>query len=195
VNRFYKLFLVFTVFFTLTFIVRKNANAQKENSNSDTTSLRTHSPKKATYLALLPGAGQIYNKKYWKLPIVYAGFGLSGYFAFANRNEFLTYNEAYTCSVLEGEDCTNELADKYTSDELKSIKEYYQRNMELSFIVMAGWYILQILDASVDAHLYYWEVDEDLSVDIQPIIQPIIPGFQQPGQEIPYNGIKVRFKF
>ena len=112
-----------------------------------------------------------------------------------NFTNFKPLQEDIINSVLEGEDCTNELADKYTSDELKSIKDYYQRNMELSFIVMAAWYILQILDASVDAHLYYWEVDEDLSVDIQPIIQPIIPGLQQPGQEIPYNGIKVRFKF
>lgn len=192
---YYKFLFIFSILFFLTHIVGQDIYAQKKSSKSDSTEVKVHSPKKATYLALIPGAGQIYNKKYWKVPIVYAGFGVMGYFAIANRKEYLIYNEAYTCSVLEGDDCTNDLTDRYSSDELKSIKDYYQRNMELSFIIMGAWYVLQILDASVDAHLYYWEVNEDLSVDIQPVVQPIIPRLKQPGQEIPYNGIKVRFKF
>lgn len=192
---YYKFLFIFSILFFLTHIVGQDIYAQKKSSKSDSTEVKVHSPKKATYLALIPGAGQIYNKKYWKVPIVYAGFGVMGYFAIANRKEYLIYNEAYTCSVLEGDDCTNDLTDRYSSDELKSIKDYYRRNMELSFIIMGAWYVLQILDASVDAHLYYWEVNEDLSVDIQPVAQPIIPGLKQPGQEIPYNGIKVRFKF
>ena len=192
---YHKFLFFFSLILLLTLLVGQDVYAQKEKSSSDTTEVKVHSAKKATYWALLPGAGQIYNKKYWKLPIVYAGFGVTGYFAFANRNEYLIYNEAYTCSVLEGDDCTNELTDRYSSDELKSIKDYYRRNMELSFIIMGAWYILQILDASVDAHLYYWEVNEDISFDIQPVAQPVIPGLQQPGKEIPYNGIKVSFKF
>lgn len=192
---YYKLLVFLSLFFLLTFLVGQDVYAQDESNIPDSTVVKVHSAKKATYWALLPGAGQIYNKKYWKLPVVYAGFGVTGYFAFANRNEYLIYNEAYTCSVLEGDDCTNELTDRYSTDELKSIKDYYRRNMELSFIIMGAWYILQILDASVDAHLYYWEVNEDISVDIQPVAQPIIPGLTQPGQEIPYNGIKVSFKF
>ena len=184
------------VLFLLTVFVVENANAQQDNSvKTDISETKSHSPKTATLWALIPGGGQVYNKKYWKLPIVYAGFGVSGYFAFANRNEFLIYNEAYKCSVFEGEDCTNELAQKYSSDELKTIQNYYRRNMELSFIIMAGWYVLQILDASVDAHLYYWEVDDDLSVEIQPVMQPVIPGLEQPGQQKAYNGIKVSFNF
>ena len=191
---YYKFLFFFSLLLLLT-LVGQDVYAQKEKSGSDSTEVKVHSAKKATYWALLPGAGQIYNKKYWKLPIVYAGFGVTAYFAITNRNEYLIYNEAYTCSVLEGDDCTNELVDKYETDELKSIKDYYRRNMELSFIVMGAWYILQILDASVDAHLYYWEVNEDLSVGIEPVTQPIIPVMKQPGQAMPYNGIKVSFKF
>ncbi len=175
-------------------MVRQNINAQN-NTTPDTTEQKVHSAKTATYWALLPGAGQVYNKRYWKLPIVYAGFGISGYFAFAYRKEYLIFNEAYTCSVLEGDDCTNELADKYSSEDLKSYKDFYRRNMELSFIIMAGWYVLQILDASVDAHLYYWEINEDLSVDLQPVIQPPIKSMNLMGQEQSFNGIKVSFKF
>lgn len=171
--------------------------SQNESVKTDTLAPKVHSPKKATYLALVPGLGQIYNKKYWKLPIVYAGFGVTGYFAFSNRSLYLDYNEAYKCSVNLGEDCTNVLAEKYTSDELSTIRDYYRRNMELSYIIMGAWYILQILDASVDAHLYYWEVDENLSVDIQPVIQPVNM-YQQslPTQNnASFNGIKVSFKF
>jgi hypothetical protein len=182
----------------------QDCNAQKKNKKnnkvSDSTIVKKHSPKKATYLALVPGLGQIYNKKYWKLPIVYAGFAATGYFGITNRKEFLLYNEAYKCSLIETEDdddivCDNELAAKYTSDELKSLKDYYRRNMELSFIVMGAWYVLQLLDASVDAHLYYWEINEDLNVNIQPVTQPIIPSMAQPGQNLQYNGIKVSFNF
>jgi len=192
----YSSFFVFV--FTIVFISiwsTESIYAQEKNTNSDSTAVKIHSPKKATYLALVPGLGQIYNRKYWKLPIVYAGFAVTGYLGVTNRNEFLIYNEAYTCSVNEGEDCENELTDKYTSDELKSIKDYYQRNMELSFIIMGVWYILQILDASVDAHLYSWEVDDNLNVNIQPVAQPPIRGLQIPGQEMPFNGLKISVNF
>ncbi len=188
-------------------------------SNSDTITQKVHSPKKATYLALIPGAGQIYNKKYWKLPIVYAGFAATGYFAFSNRAEYLKYNEAYICKLSNPEnqliveydpitnsytcstenqfECDNELADKYTTDQLKSGRDYYRRNMELSFIVMGLWYVLQILDATVDAHLYYWNVDENLSVRIEPVImQPTItmPAVIS-GNAVNHNGLKISVHF
>jgi hypothetical protein len=115
-------------------------------------------PHKATLWALLPGAGQIYNKKYWKLPIVYAGFGATTYFIISNRQEYIKYNEAYICSAKEdnSEDgfvCSDPLAVKYSTSDLQTIRDYYRRNLELSFIVTAAWYILQMLDATVDAHL------------------------------------------
>jgi len=155
-----------------------------------------HSPKKATYWALLPGAGQIYNKKYWKLPIVYAGFGVIGYFAVINRNEYLKYHDAYVCSATLGEECTNELAQKYSTTDLKSIRDYYRRNTELSFIIGGVWYVLQMIDAVVDAHLYYWNVNDDISLKVQPVINPVvIPQPNYYDQHPAMNGIKITVNF
>ena len=158
-------------------------------------------PKVATWMGLFPGLGQIYNKKYWKLPIVYAGFGVLGYFGFSNRNYYIDYREAYNCKIELGEDCENPLAQRYSADDLQSIRDYYRRNMELSFIFAGVWYILQILDATVDAHLYYWEVDDETTLSVQPVINPaafsgknsgIMP--VQGGQKV-FNGFTVSLKF
>lgn len=161
----------------------------------DTIVRAPRSPHKATLWALLPGAGQIYNRKYWKLPIVYAGFAAFGYFAITNRNEYIKYNDAYICSAQEDSDddftCEDPLAEKYSTGDLQTIRDYYLRNAELSFILAGLWYVLQILDATVDAHLTHWEVNEDLSVEVQPLFQPIVIPNQLPA----YNGLKVAFKF
>ncbi len=159
--------------------------------------LQEHSPHKATLLALVPGLGQIYNRKYWKLPIVYAGFGVTGYFAMTNRTEYKKYREAYNCSVTLESECTNELAIKYSADDLQTIRDYYRRNMELSYIIMGAWYVLQMLDATVDAHLYNWEVNDNLSVRVDPIIQPI--QLAQPNSALPSsvtpNGLRIMVSF
>ncbi|HJN06227.1 MAG TPA: DUF5683 domain-containing protein [Bacteroidales bacterium] len=184
----------------------------------DSTVVVKHSPRKATLLALVPGLGQIYNKKYWKLPIVYAGFAATGYFAIWNRGEYLKYNNAYIANInntnnilvvrydpekgvyvsnLNERLTENELADKYDSDQLQSFRDYYRRNMELSFILMGVWYILQILDATVDAHLYYWEVNENLSVKVEPVFQQSITPtpLMLPHNNINHNGLKLTVKF
>jgi len=159
--------------------------------------LKEHSPHKATLLALVPGLGQIYNRKYWKLPIVYAGFGVTGYFAITNRTEYKKFREAYNCSVTLEAECTNELAIKYSADDLQTIRDYYRRNMELSYIIMGAWYILQMLDATVDAHLYNWEVNDNLSVRVDPMIQPI--QLAQPHPDLPGsvnpNGLRITVSF
>jgi len=169
--------------------------AQKMASETDTLYME-HSAKKATYWSFLPGAGQIYNKKYWKVPIVYAGFGVIGYFAVINRNEYLKYHDAYVCSATLGEECDDELAQKYSTENLKSIRDYYRRNTELSFILGAVWYVLQMVDAVVDAHLFYWNVDDDISLKVEPVVNPVlIPQASLPGNQPAMNGFKITVKF
>lgn len=165
----------------------------------ETLILKKHSPKKATLWALIPGAGQIYNKKYWKLPIVYAGFAVTGYFAVTNGQEYRKFRDAYSCAVVSGEECTNELAIKYEfdTDNLQTYKDYYRRNMELSYIIMGAWYVLQMLDATVDAHLYYWEVDDKLSVRVDPLLEPVNfnPGSPLVHGSVTPNGIRITVSF
>jgi len=182
------------ILLVLNVVIPKYSFAQKKDI--DTLYLE-HSPKKATYWSLIPGAGQIYNKKYWKVPIVYVGFGVIGYFAVTNRTEYIKYRDAYICSATLGEQCENELALKYSTGDLKIIRDYYRRNTELSFIVGAAWYVLQMIDAVVDAHLYYWNVDDDISLKVEPVINSstLTPHMYLPGEQQSMNGIKITVKF
>ena len=155
-------------------------------------------PKKASLMAIVPGLGQIYNHKYWKLPIVYAGFGVIGYFAVTNTRYYRDYKEAYSFKV-ENPDCNvnnpecleqHPLAAKYSKETLKYIRDYYRRNMQLSYIIGGAWYLLQIIDANVDAHLSHWNISDNLSMDVSPVYQPV----PQPDRPA-WQGIQLRFKF
>ena len=132
---------------------------------------RKHSPKTATWLSLIPGAGQAYNRKYWKMPIVYAGFGLTTYFAVSNHNNYTLYKDAYDFKMetkTNVSDKAKEESAKYTTDNLITLRDYYRSNMELCWILTAAWYIIQIIDANVDAHFFYYDVSDDLTLQIEP---------------------------
>lgn len=132
-----------------------------------------HSPHKATIRSLIiPGWGQAYNKKYWKIPIIYAGFGFIGYLAMTNRAEYLKYKDALLYIQTDANpNPPNEYYNYYSSSQLESGKQQYQRNMELSFIIGGLWYLINVIDASVDAHLFNFDVSKDLSLKIEPDIK------------------------
>ena len=122
------------------------------------------SPKKAAiYSAVIPGAGQIYTKKYWKIPIIYGGLIASAYFINDNNNQYKEYREAALLSYETGEDQLG-----YTYSELITLKDYYKRNREISYFSFVGVYILNIIDASVNAHLFHFDVSDDISLNIRP---------------------------
>ncbi len=140
-------------------------------------------------MALLPGMGQAYNHKYWKMPFVYAGFGVIGYFAVVNQNEYTKYSLAYTCKISDP-NCTNPISLKYQESTLRTIRDYYRRNLQLSYIVMGAWYMLQMIDANVDAHLSHWDISDNLTLDVTPIIGPV------PNKSSSlYKGLSLRFSF
>ena len=122
------------------------------------------SPKKASiYSAVIPGAGQIYTKKYWKVPIIYGGLVTSAYFINDNNNQYKEYKDAALVSYETGEDQLG-----YTYEELIILKDYYRRNREISYFSFVGVYILNIVDASVNAHLFNFDVSDDISLNIHP---------------------------
>jgi hypothetical protein len=140
------------------------------------------SPHKATLLALVPGLGQIYNRKYWKVPIVYAGFGVFAYLAAFNQNYYVDYRDAYYHSFVDdGSPPVNEYEEKYPQDFLRDSKNFYRRNRDLNYILMGLWYALSIVDATVDAHLATWNVNDDLSMKIEPAVYQGIYNFTPGG--------------
>jgi hypothetical protein len=146
-----------------------------------------HSPKKAAmYSAIIPGWGQAYNKKYWKIPIVYVGFGTIGYFIGWNNRYYNTYKTAYSdltdddpntdsyndIDASQYYDLTNPTDYENFRSGLNKQQEYYRRNRDLLIISIIGFYGLNIIDASVDAHFFDFDISEDLTMNWQPTIQP-----------------------
>lgn len=127
----------------------------------------------AFYSAILPGLGQAYNKKYWKIPIIYAALGTGIYFYIDNTNEYNRYRDIYKRRLAGfdddefwGVDINNDpLASPQISDEaLIRAQKSLSKNREISLLVTIGIYALNIIDANVDAHLLQYNVDENLAL-------------------------------
>jgi hypothetical protein len=159
---------------------------------------KPHSPVKATIMsACLPGLGQIYNGKWWKVPIVYAGLGGLGYLVYSNYYEYRSYLHAYefkTGDLPEGVTLNQhetELANRYAESQLQTYKESYRRDFEFYTLITVAWYGLNIVDACVDGHLYNYDISDDLSFSVdpyRPIAQPImLPHYTQMGLSFKLN--------
>lgn len=140
-----------------------------------------HSPRRATiYSAVLPGLGQIYNRKYWKVPIVYGGFATLGYFINFNNELYTKYKQAYS-DIIDTDPNTNSFkklnvnpiffeADKISqlTERLRLAKDGSRRNRDLVVIGTAVFYALNIIDASVDAHFFNFDISDDLTINWVP---------------------------
>jgi len=145
------------IFLALFIIVSATSSAQEYGEKI---------PKKAgLYSAILPGAGQVYTKKYWKVPIIYGGLITSAYYINESNDFYQLYKSTYL-NRLDG-DFTDNL--NYSDSDLRTLTEHYRRNREVSVLLFTLTYILNIVDASVNAHLFDYDVSEDLSLHIQPV--------------------------
>ncbi|MBC3846902.1 hypothetical protein H8K90_10970 [Winogradskyella echinorum] len=141
--------------------------------------------KAAFYSAILPGLGQAYNKKYWKIPLVWGGIGAGVYFYVRNDKQFDRYRDAYKRRLAGFKD--DEFYNVVSDDGLIRAQEQFRRNKEVSLLVTIGLYALNIIDANVDAHLLQFNVDENLSLR---------PHYQYNQMENTSDlGVTVNFKF
>jgi len=140
---------------------------------------KIHSPKKAALLsAVFPGAGQIYNKKYWKLPIIYAGTAGLIYSLQFNQSRYVKYRDAYKYRIDNDVTTVDGYVGIYSDDNLNTLQKYYHRYRDLTIIGFAALYALNIIDASVDAHLFTFNVSDDLSLNVQPTLINTLGSFK-----------------
>ncbi len=117
--------------------------------------------KAAFYSAILPGLGQAYNKRWWKIPIVYGAIGTSLYFYSDNNKKYHEYRDAYKRRLAGYDDDQFQYLD---DTRLIEAQRFYQRNRDLSLLITGLFYILNIVDANVDAHLMQFNVSDKLTV-------------------------------
>ncbi|MFD2550472.1 DUF5683 domain-containing protein [Bizionia sediminis] len=173
VNKYAITVLFIWIFSCLTWAQNTENNKRSEAETTDdlvvTSSQITSNPidplapaRAAFYSAVLPGLGQAYNKKYWKIPIVYAGLGISVYFYIDNNKEYKRYRGAYKRRLAGFTD--DEFYGTINDDGLREAQKTLSRNREISLLVTIGIYALNIIDANVDAHLLQYNVDDNLSL-------------------------------
>lgn len=165
-------------------------------------------PMKATMLAVaFPGLGQVYNRKYWKIPLVYAGFGGLVYSISFNSSRYITYMKAYqdftddipaTGSYLELEalrnldpasydPVLNPQTYQYYEDQMLRLVDYYKRYRDLSYIGIGVWYLVSILDANVDASLFNYDISDNLDLSVTPAQVPLPGGYPGAGMYVSFR--------
>lgn len=166
-----KSYLIFTGMAILFLLFSGTANAQEVKRLDKVKAFfkdEYHSPTKAiVYSAIIPGWGQAYNRKYWKIPIVYVGFGAVGYFVKTNHDNYKLYKEYYQIMT------DDPMAVPVVNKNIQQIRvdiDSFRRTRDLSFLGMFLWYGLNLIDANIDGHFYNYDVDDDLSMGLKPWI-------------------------
>ena len=158
--------------------------------------LRVTRPQKAGFLALIPSGGQIYNRRYWKLPIVYGMVGGLGYWVFFQQRQYKNFKRASDAINVSAQ----KLADVKDFDEgykdlatrskpfIDNGLRFSRTQRDLSILVSALGYGLLVLDAVVDAHLRDFEVSDDLTLQLRPTLLPV------PGEAMPATGLALTLR-
>jgi hypothetical protein len=162
VNKVFYILLLGLLFENQTVFSQKSSNAIVAKDTLKSAEIDPLRPTKASfYSAILPGLGQVYNKKYWKIPIVYGAIGTSLYFYIDNNKKYNSYRYAYKRRLAGFNDDQYQFLD---DSRLIQAQRFYQRNRELSLLFVIGFYVLNIVDANVDAHLMQFNVNDKLSL-------------------------------
>ena len=191
----YKAFTLIFCFFTCFWVKSQNSSIEK-NPNILVKKVKKiindplRPSKAAFFSAVMPGLGQAYNKKYWKIPIVYGAIGTALYFYFENDKLYDSYRDAYKRRLagFTDDEYFGTGATPFISQEaLIRAQRSLKRNKEMSILIAAGMYALNIIDANVDAHLLQYNMDENLT--IEPFIDYNNPNYNT------YFGLSLNLKF
>ena len=197
--------------FGFAYILSFNVFAQQDSSivelqalPEDSTTEKTHSPKTAALLStFIPGAGQIYNGSWWKTPIVYVGFAGIGYGLYFYQDYYKSFKTAYndyrnpyleqgltppadTILTVRGEE-------GYSPVNVQQGRDFYRKYRDLCIIGIGAWYLINILDAYTEAHLFEFDVSDDLSLHWEPAFYYRPMGFAPPSP-LP-SGIRLAMNF
>jgi hypothetical protein len=152
---------------------------------------RIHSPRKAVLLsALLPGSGQIYNhmampkgkkKAFWKVPLIYTGLGVTCFFAISNQTKVKSVKNDYTNRINGG--LPDPQWEQYDEDGLITLYNQYQNRRDLAIMGLSIVYLIQVLDAGIEAHFVNFDISKDLSLSVE----PTIIGRLNPGVKLNFN--------
>ena len=156
--------------------VKGTDSTKKRNTNifakPDTS--KAYSPRIATYRsAILPGWGQYTNKKYWKIPVVYAALGTTAYIFFRNKKQYREARDSYT-NAIDGNPANDYLIPqpyftiKDQPERIKTFRNQVRQNLDYTVLVFIVFWGLNVVDATVDAHLKTFDVSDDLSLQIKP---------------------------
>jgi hypothetical protein len=143
--------------------------AQDADTIASRSAVQKHSPQRALlFSALIPGLGQVYNQKYWKVPIIYGAGATFAYYVGFNQLKYKKFRDAY----VNGTDGTKTLIDGhlYEYNSLPRGRDYYRRYRDLSVLGMGFIYFLNIVDAMIDAEFFNYDVSDDLTLHVQPTI-------------------------
>lgn len=149
-----------------------NTASKKEEAKQETILVKKHSPTKATlYSTFLPGFGQVYNKKYWKVPIIY---GLGAFFVYnitSSHSQYTDFRDALNARQDSTITETNYVG-VYSDSQLRTRKDFYKRKRDINFIYVLLLYSANIIDAAVDAHLIDFKVGEQYIMSLEPTFFP-----------------------
>ncbi|HTN45319.1 MAG TPA: DUF5683 domain-containing protein [Flavipsychrobacter sp.] len=149
----------------------KNLPNTEANKEYSPTEKQPNAKKAGLYSAILPGAGQLYNKQYWKIPLIYAGAGAAVYFFVNNQKNYRKYRQAYIARI-DNDPATIDKEPLRTTEEIQYLQNEYKRWLDMTGLLTAVGYTLQILDAVVFAHLKEFDISRDISLKMQPVALP-----------------------
>jgi hypothetical protein len=157
----------FVFFVALLFPLNDKIHAQENNTSSDTVSVYRHNPNKAVVYSLIcPGLGQVYNKKYWKLPVIYGAGGTLAYFLAYNQLKYKKFRDAYETGTEGSQAYIDGMY--YDYDILPRGRDFYRRYRDLSVLGLGALYLLNVIDAMVDAYFFSYDITDDLSMRVEP---------------------------